>query len=99
MQAEAARVSWARSSRKPASGLPTYPPTPPSPPPPPPTHPHVLLQRERELAAKNQLAREEAAKRRLEEQARRNAEKLQQMKDRWKTQATVQKVGGWVGGR
>lgn len=48
--------------------------------------------RERELAAKNQLAREEAAKRRLEEQARRNAEKLQQMKDRWKTQATVQKA-------
>lgn len=51
-----------------------------------------LPQRERELAAKNQLAREEAAKRKMEEQARRNAEKLQQMKERWKTQATVQQV-------
>lgn len=52
----------------------------------------LLLQRERELAAKNQLAREEAAKRKREEQARQTAERLQQMKERWKTQATVQQV-------
>jgi hypothetical protein len=56
-----------------------------------------LLQTSRRFAEEKRKAAELALKRRQEEQARGDAERLRQLQDQWRSNATMAKASTWLG--
>jgi hypothetical protein len=56
-----------------------------------------LLQTSRRFAEEKRKAEELALKRRQEEQARGDAERLRQLQDQWRSNATMAKASTWLG--